>query len=86
MKTMSKSLARGSKVRILSGGTQLAGKSLFLPTEGVPVVVQTLTRNQISAIPKERFSAGEFGAESRGQIISAMKMADDCLANECLVL
>jgi hypothetical protein len=48
--------------------------------------VQTLTRHQIAAIPKERFSAGEFGAESRGQIISAMKMADDCLANECLVL
>lgn len=84
MKTMSKSLAKGSKVRILSGGTQLAGKSLFLPTEGVPVVVQTLTRNQISAIPKERFSVREFGAESRGRIITAMKIASTLSGREML--
>jgi predicted ribosome-associated RNA-binding protein Tma20 len=87
MKTMSKSLARGYfQSRSFSCGTQVAGKSLFLPTNEVQIVVQTLTHRQIAAIPKERFSAGEFGAESRGQIISAMKMADDCLANECLVL
>lgn len=75
MKTMSKSLARGYfQSRSFSGGTQVAGMSLFLPTNEVPVV-QTLTRHQIAAIPKERFSAREFGAENCAQIISAMKMA-----------
>ena len=76
MKTMSKGRARtSSQSRTFRRGTKLAGKSLFLPNESVPVVVQTLTRSQIAAIPKERFSVVEFGAESRGRIISAMKLA-----------
>ena len=76
METMSKGRARtSSQSRTFRRGTKLAGKSLFLPNESVPVVVQTLTRSQIAAIPKESFSVVEFGAESRGRINSAMKLA-----------
>lgn len=76
MKMMSKSPARGySQSRLFGGGTLVAGKSLFLPTERVPVVVQSLTRDQIAAIPKDVFSVKVLGLEKSVGVRGAIQIA-----------
>lgn len=64
MKVISKSPARGfSRSRSYSGGTLMAGESLILPSERVPVVIQSLTPSQISAIPQ-----GKIGVKILGRV------------------
>ena len=46
---LSLSRTKGTKVK-------LAGRTAFLPNDTVPFVMQKLTRGQIDAIPKDRFS------------------------------
>ena len=77
MKSMSKRPAGSLRTsRILSGGIQFGGKSLFLPTTEVPVVMQALTRSQIEAIPKTHFSVKEFGGENRKSVRAAIETAN----------
>jgi hypothetical protein len=76
MKVLSKGLARSrSKPRAICGGTLLAGKSLFLPNERVPIVVQRLTRSQIDAIPKDLFSVKVLGREGSVSASGAIEVA-----------
>lgn len=79
---MSKGPARGySQSRAFCGGTLMAGRSLILPTEKVPVVLQSLTRNQIAALPKDVFSVKVLGPDktlgARGALEIARAMLPD---------
>ena len=57
MKTMSKSPARGDSCsRSLYEATLTTEKKIILPTLSNPVVVQRLTRQQIAAIPRDKYA------------------------------
>lgn len=57
MKTMTESPARGdSRSRNLYEATLTTEKKIILPTLSNPVVVQRLTRQQIAAIPRDKYA------------------------------
>ena len=50
------SLGDQSRSRMHGTKVTLAGRPAFLPNHDVPIVVQQLTKGQIEAIPKDRFT------------------------------
>lgn len=76
MKMMSKSPTRGySHSRSFSGGTLMAGRSLVLPSARVPVVIQSLTPRQISAIPQGKIGVTILGCVDKVGAYNAISQA-----------
>lgn len=76
MNAMSMGHARGlSTSRVSSVGTLLAGKPLVLPTAKVPVIVQSLTRSQILALPQKSIRVRVLGSATEVNVRSAVLQA-----------
>lgn len=76
MNAMSMGHARGlSTSRVSSVGTLLAGKPLVLPTAKVPVIVQSLTRSQILALPQKSIRVRVLGSVTEVNVRSAVLQA-----------
>ena len=94
---MSKRPARGYFLsRKPSVGTFVSVKSLVLPTTKVPVVVQSLTRSQIAAIPTSVYSVRLIGIEGHSGVlgqavnvarqISSMRRVGIVVKGDCAVV